>query len=76
MSARDQRYPRESSAPRLEGKVAIITGAAGGIGAASARRFAGEGASVLLTDADEAGARSLAGELGERASSRAHDVAM
>jgi 3alpha(or 20beta)-hydroxysteroid dehydrogenase len=66
---------RESSAPRLAGKVAIITGAAGGIGAASARRFAGEGASLLLTDADEAGARSLAEELGERASSRAHDVA-
>ena len=41
------------SAGRLEGKVAMITGAAGGIGAAAARRMAGEGAVLLLTDADE-----------------------
>jgi 3alpha(or 20beta)-hydroxysteroid dehydrogenase len=59
---------------RLDGKVAIITGAAGGIGAASARRFAAEGASLLLTDADSSGASQLAQELGGRAISRAHDV--
>jgi 3alpha(or 20beta)-hydroxysteroid dehydrogenase len=64
-----------ASGPRLDGRVAIITGAAGGIGAATARRFAGEGASLLLTDADAAGARRLADELGDRATSRAHDVA-
>jgi 3alpha(or 20beta)-hydroxysteroid dehydrogenase len=62
------------SGPRLDGKVAIITGAAGGIGAASARRFAREGASLLLSDADGSGAGRLAEELGERAISRAHDV--
>jgi 3alpha(or 20beta)-hydroxysteroid dehydrogenase len=62
------------SAPRLDGKVAIITGAAGGIGAAAARRFAEEGAQLLLTDADGDGARRLAEELGERAIARAHDV--
>jgi 3alpha(or 20beta)-hydroxysteroid dehydrogenase len=62
------------SAQRLEGKVAIVTGAAGGIGAASARRLAEEGALLLLTDADAAGAQALAQELGERASARAHDV--
>jgi 3alpha(or 20beta)-hydroxysteroid dehydrogenase len=60
---------------RLEGKVAVVTGAAGGIGAESARRFAAEGASLLLTDADGSGAELLAAELGARAISQAHDVA-
>jgi 3alpha(or 20beta)-hydroxysteroid dehydrogenase len=60
--------------PRLEGKVAIITGAAGGIGTAAARRFAEEGALLLLTDADEAGVQGLAQELGACASARVHDV--
>jgi NAD(P)-dependent dehydrogenase (short-subunit alcohol dehydrogenase family) len=39
---------------RLEGKVAIVTGAASGIGAASARLFAAEGAPVVLADIDAA----------------------
>ena len=45
---------------RLDGKVAVITGAAGGIGAALARRFAAEGAAgVALSDVDhEAAAES------------------
>lgn len=38
---------------RLSDKVAIITGAAGGIGSAAARRFVDEGAKVLLVDRDE-----------------------
>jgi 3alpha(or 20beta)-hydroxysteroid dehydrogenase len=59
---------------RLEGKVALITGAAGGIGAAAARRLAGEGARLLLTDADEERARALAEELGDGALALAHDV--
>lgn len=50
-------------ADRLRGKVAIITGASRGIGAASARRFAEEGAKVSLWDLDEQRGRTLADEL-------------
>jgi 2-keto-3-deoxy-L-fuconate dehydrogenase len=54
---------------RLAGKVAVITGAASGIGAATARLFAREGARLMLGDLDEAGVRRVAeqcsGEGGE-----------
>ncbi|MEP6695380.1 MAG: 3-oxoacyl-ACP reductase [Pseudonocardiales bacterium] len=49
---------------RLDGKVAVITGGAGGIGAATARRFAAEGARVVLADLDDDAGQAVAGEVG------------
>jgi len=49
---------------RLDGKVAVITGAASGIGRATARRFRSEGARLVLADIDEEGGAAVAGELG------------
>lgn len=60
---------------RLAGKVAIVTGAAQGMGEAHARRFVREGASVVLTDINEALGRSVALELGNKARFIRHDVA-
>lgn len=48
----------------LADKVAVVTGAASGIGAAVARRLVAAGSRVVLVDRDEAGLRRLAGELG------------
>lgn len=50
---------------RLEGKVAIITGAAQGMGASHARRFVAEAAKVVITDLNEEKGTALASELGE-----------
>ena len=47
---------------RLEGKVALVTGASRGIGRATARRFAAEGARVCLADLEMEGASSAAAE--------------
>jgi NAD(P)-dependent dehydrogenase (short-subunit alcohol dehydrogenase family) len=62
---------------RLAGKVAIVTGAASGIGRASVRLFAAEGASVLAFDRDEAGLAATVASVeacGGRAQTRTGDA--
>jgi len=51
----------------LEGRTALVTGGASGIGLAAARALAGSGAHVVVADVDEAGAQRVAHELGGRA---------
>ncbi|MCG2624728.1 glucose 1-dehydrogenase [Arthrobacter sp. I2-34] len=59
---------------RLTNKVAIITGAAVGMGAEHARLFVEEGAKVVITDLNETDGAVLAKELGENALFVKHDV--
>ena len=63
----------------LHERVVLITGAAGGIGTATARRFASEGARLVLADVDGGAIRKLADELGAEAVqadvTRASDIA-
>ncbi|WP_410792761.1 SDR family NAD(P)-dependent oxidoreductase [Kribbella sp. C-35] len=49
---------------RFAGKVALITGGASGIGAATARRIAAEGGTVIICDRNRAAAEELAAEIG------------
>jgi NAD(P)-dependent dehydrogenase (short-subunit alcohol dehydrogenase family) len=60
---------------RFDARVALVTGAASGIGAATARRLAREGARVALVDRDGDGAAAIARELGAPALALACDVA-
>ena len=61
-------------AGQLDGKIAVITGAASGIGAGTARRFVEEGARVLIGDLNADGAHATAKELGDAAAARPVDV--
>jgi 3alpha(or 20beta)-hydroxysteroid dehydrogenase len=59
---------------RIKSKVAVITGGASGLGAAQARRFAAEGARVVIADVAQDAGSALAEELGESASFASLDV--
>lgn len=60
--------------PRLDGKVAIVTGGARGMGGATSRALVAAGAKVAIADVLEAEGAALAGELGDAARFYRHDV--
>ena len=59
---------------RLADKVAIVTGAGSGIGTATVRKFAAEGATVVATDVDAAAGSAVVAEIGANAVFLRHDV--
>src|SRR5258705_94991 len=72
------RYEAAPMARGLTGRVALVTGAASGIGQATAHRFAAEGARVVVVDIDERGAEAVAATIrtgGGQASAFRADVA-
>jgi len=63
MAPSRQHREKEEEAMRLANKVAIVTGAASGMGAATARRFGKEGAKVVIADQLEGEGKIVAGEI-------------
>ena len=69
----DLNVPKATVYPVLKGRVAIVTGAAAGMGKATAKIFAEAGASVIVADINEAGAKEVAAEI-EKDGGKAHAV--
>jgi NAD(P)-dependent dehydrogenase (short-subunit alcohol dehydrogenase family) len=67
-------FSTASDSQRLAGKVAVITGAASGIGKATAAEFVRNGARVILADVQDDAGRAVAAELGAAASYTRCDV--
>ncbi|CAL5084562.1 unnamed protein product [Urochloa decumbens] len=65
-------FSTAADSQRLAGKVAVITGAASGIGAATAREFVRNGAKVVLADVQDDLGRALAADLGTNSASYTH----
>ncbi|MDN3645179.1 SDR family NAD(P)-dependent oxidoreductase [Pontixanthobacter aestiaquae] len=66
--------PTANRSRSIEGRVAIVTGAASGMGRATAKLFASEGAQVAVTDLDESACDAVAAECGSGAMGYALDV--
>ena len=64
MTTIDTAAPSHTAARRLEGRIAVVTGGAAGIGAAICRRFAAEGATVAVLDLALEGARETVAAMG------------
>jgi NAD(P)-dependent dehydrogenase (short-subunit alcohol dehydrogenase family) len=71
---RDYRSNGEKAMGQVEGKIAIVTGGASGIGAACAATLAGEGAKVVVTDLDDTGGQAVVNKIGSAAARRSSSI--